>query len=536
MTAQAATDRQTLALGRFREHGWWLVLLVPAAASLWLRPLIPPVETRYINVAWEMWSQGHFLVPVLNTESYSDKPPLFFWLIHLGWAIFGVNEWWPRIIPAIFAVINTALAGYLAARLWPDDRRTRDFAVWMLAGTLAWMVFGLALMFDMLLTTCVLVGLIALVQAGETGRRRWHAVFAGAIACGILAKGPVIFLHLLPAALLAPWWLRPEVDRGRWYRRTAGAVAGGILLAGLWVVPAALFGGDAYREKILWKQTAGRMSESFAHARPWWFYLPIFPLLALPWFVWPRAWSGALGLVRMHDRGARFVIAGFVPVFIGFSLVSGKQVHYLLPWLPGVVLLAAAGARAATRDAHAIRMIGPASVWLALPVVAALAIVMLAGGAEAVSPRWAIGCGVAALAGSLAVAFRPVEPAEAVRRLSLAGSASLTLLVVAFGMSPLAARYDVVPVARIIAAEVARGTPLASTSAYNGEFGFYARLTVPVKHVGEFGAPAWCAANPNGMIIDRRDVERPPRPDAVPRYSAPYRGGALRLWACTPGA
>ena len=403
----------------------------------------------------------------------------------------------------------------------------------MLAGTLAWMVFGIALMFDMLLTTCVLAGLIGLVQAANTGRRRWHAVFAGAIAFGILAKGPVIFLHLLPAALLAPWWLGPDVDRGRWYRRTAAAVLGGIVVAGFWVVPAALFGGDAYREKILWKQTAGRVTESFAHARPWWFYLPIFPVLALPWFIWPRAWSGARSLMRASDRGARFIIAGFVPVFIGFSLVSGKQIHYLLPWLPGVVLLAAAGVRMATRNASAIRVIVPAAAWLALPVVAGLAISVLGGGAEAVSPGWAVGCGVAALAGALAVAFRPVEPLSAVRRLALTGSACLTLLVVAFGMSPLATRYDVKPVARIIEAEVARGTPLASTSAYNGEFGFYARLAVPVKHVGESGAPAWCAANPTGMIIDRRDEPTPPRPEAVPRYSAPYRGGLLRLWSCS---
>ena len=205
-----AADSRSRIVALFQDRGWWLALLVPAAVALWLRPLIPPVETRYINVAWEMWSQGHFLVPVLNTASYSDKPPLFFWLIHLGWAIFGVNEWWPRAIPVIFAGLNTSLAGYLASRLWPGNRQTRNYAVWMLAGTLAWMVFGVALMFDMLLSTCVLLGLIALVQAGTTGQRRWHALYAAAIALGILAKGPVIFLHLLPVAVLAPWWLGPD--------------------------------------------------------------------------------------------------------------------------------------------------------------------------------------------------------------------------------------------------------------------------------------------------------------------------------------
>ena len=57
----------------------WLALLL---LSLALRPLLPVDETRYIGVAWEMWQRGDFLVPWLNGEPYSHKPPLFFWLVH----------------------------------------------------------------------------------------------------------------------------------------------------------------------------------------------------------------------------------------------------------------------------------------------------------------------------------------------------------------------------------------------------------------------------------------------------------------------
>ncbi|VAW74626.1 Polymyxin resistance protein ArnT, undecaprenyl phosphate-alpha-L-Ara4N transferase; Melittin resistance protein PqaB, partial [hydrothermal vent metagenome] len=61
----------------------WLELLVAVAAlaaiQLWLRPLLPVDETRYLSVAWEMWSRGDFLVPYLNGEAYSHKPPLLFW-------------------------------------------------------------------------------------------------------------------------------------------------------------------------------------------------------------------------------------------------------------------------------------------------------------------------------------------------------------------------------------------------------------------------------------------------------------------------
>ncbi len=65
------------------------VLTVAALAS---RTSLPVDETRYLAVAWEMWQRGDFLVPFRNGEAYSHKPPLLFWLIHAGWAIFGVND------------------------------------------------------------------------------------------------------------------------------------------------------------------------------------------------------------------------------------------------------------------------------------------------------------------------------------------------------------------------------------------------------------------------------------------------------------
>ncbi|MCK4939669.1 MAG: hypothetical protein KAR80_05190, partial [Rhodospirillaceae bacterium] len=62
----------------------WLVLVVGAII---MRPVLPIDETRYLSVAWEMHTSGSYLVPHLNGELYSHKPPLLFWLINAGWAI-----------------------------------------------------------------------------------------------------------------------------------------------------------------------------------------------------------------------------------------------------------------------------------------------------------------------------------------------------------------------------------------------------------------------------------------------------------------
>ena len=76
------------------------------------RPLLPVDETRYLSVAWEMWLRGDFIVPHKNFAVYVDKPPMLFWLMQAGWAVFGVNEWWPRLIPTLAALASLLLTGF----------------------------------------------------------------------------------------------------------------------------------------------------------------------------------------------------------------------------------------------------------------------------------------------------------------------------------------------------------------------------------------------------------------------------------------
>lgn len=193
---------------------WPALALTLLTGLVWLacRPLLPVDETRYVSVAWEMWLRGDFLVPYKNGGLYVDKPPLLLWLMHAGWALFGVNEWWPRLVPTLAAMVGLLLTARLAAQLWPDKPQAARLASWVLATTLLWQVFTGAVMFDTLLTVFSLLCLNALV-APPFGRGRW-IWFALGIGGGLLTKGPVILLHTLPAALAAPWWHTGEHREG----------------------------------------------------------------------------------------------------------------------------------------------------------------------------------------------------------------------------------------------------------------------------------------------------------------------------------
>ena len=177
-----------------------------AVAGVLLRLALPIDETRYLSVAWEMAQGGSLLVPHKNGAIYSDMPPLLFWLIDLVWRVGGVSELAARPVAPAFGVAMLALTWVLGRRLWPAEG-TGAAAAAVLAGMLGFQVFTGLTMYDTLLGTATLLGLLAILRAARLpGRTPWAPVGA-ALALGVLAKGPVILFHRGPALLSAPLWL-----------------------------------------------------------------------------------------------------------------------------------------------------------------------------------------------------------------------------------------------------------------------------------------------------------------------------------------
>ena len=230
----------------------------------------------------------------------------------------------------------------LAQRLWPRDAVTRQLVPWVLFGCIVWTAFYPWVQFDLLLVLFVVLALTGLVAAAAGRRGGWLLIGLG-IGLGVLAKGPVILLHVLPAALLAPVWVRDQPRSWwSWYAGIGGSLLLGAVIALAWALPAAQSGGDDYRQAILWGQTAERVVSAFAHAHPWWWYLPWLPVLFAPWVLLPWLWRPLLRSLRdPRDAGVRFCAVWLLSTLLVMSLMSGKQLKYLLPLLPAFALLVA---------------------------------------------------------------------------------------------------------------------------------------------------------------------------------------------------
>jgi len=316
----------------------FFILLLITAIGIYFRPIWIIDETRYLSVAWEMWDKGSFLVPLLNGEPYHHKPPFIFWLVHLNWSLLGVNETSIRFIPMLFGFGTLMLAYKLYLALWKEDIQGAKNTVYILASTLIFSFYNSLFMFDIILTFWVFVGVFGIVQAVQKQTLLSFLLISLSFGFGILTKGPVILVHLLPLLVLAFYWSSPKVDK-RFYFKVFFAFLGGVAIALSWAIPAGIAGGEAYQHAIFWGQTADRMVNSFAHQRGIWWYLALLPLLLFPWSI-HRSLYASLKQTTMDD-GLKMLLIWMLSALLIFSFISGKQVHYLLPEIAAFSLFCA---------------------------------------------------------------------------------------------------------------------------------------------------------------------------------------------------
>jgi 4-amino-4-deoxy-L-arabinose transferase-like glycosyltransferase len=513
-------------------------------AAILFRPLTPTDEGRYVSVAWEMWNSGEFISLTLNGELYGHKPPLLFWLINAGWAVFGVNEWWPRVFVGLFGVGALALVLRIAGRLAGDRPALATMTAAITVSTLFWMVFTGAVMFDLMLAFFVLLGIDAVLQAAQRpGPGPW-AMAGFAVGLGILTKGPVALLHVLPVALLAPMWLpqlvaagvAPRVRWGRWY----GGVALALLLAAAvalsWAMPSALAGGKEFGREIFWSQTVDRIATTVHHLRPLWFYAATLPLLLLPWLFFPAVWRGLAAALRAPSSrppGWAFALAWVAPVFLAFSAFRGKQIQYLLPAVPGLAFLLAAGLASLGRPLRRWETWTPALLFALLAAALLLLnrhpkVLQVVEADEIGTVAWT---SAALVAAGAALCLAPWRDATR-HTLAVAAATVFVMLGVYAGFGrALFDAYDVHAVSAHLRAVQAAGQPVAHLGKYQGQFQFIGRLREPLAVIE---SPAqlrpWLEQHPQGRVVIYTRAKNPTQLQPPPEFAQKFKGRQVGVW------
>lgn len=323
-----------------------LLLLVLYIATITFRPLLPVDETRYMSIAWEMYLRHDPLAPLtMNFQPYNQKPPLLFWNICLAWWIFGISRWAGAIPFLLVTLICVFLTKKLAEELFPGNEKMHRIVPMIMVGSIPVVIYGLLVMFDITLTVFVLISLISLLRFARSGKTRHVWWLSLAMALGVLTKGPVAWLFILYPMLFGPLWMSQKMNPVKWYLTCLAALILSVVPVLLWLVPVILDSTNEFTNTLIWEQSVGRITGGFrgSHSRPIWFYLPLLPGFLIPWLFFPSFWQQLKQFKTSYVQkwSIRFLTLWIVPVFISFSLIHGKQPHYLVPLIPGMVLFVA---------------------------------------------------------------------------------------------------------------------------------------------------------------------------------------------------
>jgi 4-amino-4-deoxy-L-arabinose transferase len=305
-----------------------LVYLLP----LGVRPLLAPDEVRYAEISREMIVSGDWIVPHFLGLRYFEKPVLGYWLNALGELAFGHSNFAVRLPGTLCTLASAFLVAMLAARV-RGERRDATVGATVYLSCLLVFVIGTTSVLDSQLAlwmTAAMVAYDSALRAASARGRLWrHVCFGLCCGLGFLTKGGVALA--VPFVAIVPFMLWEQ----RWRE---------LLGFGFVAVAAAIAGREPdFWHYFFWEEHIRRFAGSEPqHPQPWWFFVPVLLLGAMPWtFTALPAWRT---LRRRVDRASlRYLSCWLLFPLLFFSIARGKLATYVLPsFAPLAVLLALA--------------------------------------------------------------------------------------------------------------------------------------------------------------------------------------------------
>jgi 4-amino-4-deoxy-L-arabinose transferase len=319
--------------------GFLLIYILP----LGVRPMVIPDEARYAEIPREMLESGNWIVPYLNGLRYFEKPVLGYWMNALSLSAFGETAFAIRL-PSALAAGFSALLLFLLSLRFVGNRTVAALSAAIFLTCLEVFAVGVFSVLDSLFAFLVTASLVAFffgIQSTGKAKHGYLALFG--VACGLafLTKGFLAFA--LPVIVIVPFMLW----EGRWKELfTCGWLPMGTAFLTIlpWAWAVHLQAPD-YWHYFFWEEHIKRFSSSTKaqHLQPFWFFIPVLLLGALPWTsLVPQAVRG-LWREGLNTPLLRYALCWLILPFLFFSISKGKLGTYILPCFAPLAILLSVG-------------------------------------------------------------------------------------------------------------------------------------------------------------------------------------------------
>lgn len=326
--------------------GLWGTLILVFFALVYLVPLNTrllwqPDETRYAEISREMLQRGDWVVPHLLGLRYFEKPVAGYWFNNISQMIFGDSNFAVRFGSVFSTALSAILVFWLAHLMWRNRQTAYTAALIYLSMTL---VFGIGTysVMDPMITLWMTAAMVAsyfCLRVSRTPQKALSWIALG-LACGMgfMTKG---FLALaLPVIAVLP-----IIWREKRFKTLLGwgplAIVSAAVLSLPWVLAIAHREPDFWNY-FFWVEHIQRFAEADAqHKAPFWYYLPVLFLGALPWIGLLPGALRAGWTQRVVRPELFFLLSWAIMPLIFFSIAKGKLPTYILPCFAPLALLMA---------------------------------------------------------------------------------------------------------------------------------------------------------------------------------------------------
>lgn len=303
-----------------------------------LYPIYILDEARNSEAAREMLTTGNYIVPFFNGQLRTDKPPLHYFFMIMGYKLFGVNAWGARFFSGIFGAL-TILVTYWNIKKWQNQTLAMVVGVVLLSSLFFIQEFHLAVP-DPYLIFFVTLSLFSFFNFHKTWQWGWLLPFYGAMALGMLTKGPIALV--LPGLIVPVFLLFKKEFSWKSIKslRPFLAVFFVALIAGPWYYLVHEYTDGAWTEGFFLDHNLSRFgSEKEGHGglfilTPLYVVLGLLPfsIFIIQGFAW--AWRER----KKND----FILFSFIVsaiTILFFSISSTKLPNYPMPSYPFVAIL-----------------------------------------------------------------------------------------------------------------------------------------------------------------------------------------------------
>jgi 4-amino-4-deoxy-L-arabinose transferase-like glycosyltransferase len=152
-------------------------------------------EAKNSVCAREMYERADWVVPTFNYELRTDKPPLHYYFMRVGYALFGINEWGARFFSALMGML-TVMAVYLFAKYYVGKSTAFYASLVLLASLQVVAQFHLAVP-DPYLIFFLTLGLLCFYAYYQESRKVFIYAFYACLGLATLAKGPVAVVFMM---------------------------------------------------------------------------------------------------------------------------------------------------------------------------------------------------------------------------------------------------------------------------------------------------------------------------------------------------